>query len=45
MTIAGVFATLSLMMAPIVDQPTVEIDQGVLIGRAEADVSAFKNIH
>lgn len=44
MTIAGVFATLSLMMAPTADQPTVQIDQGVLIGRAEADVTAFKNI-
>jgi len=44
MTIAGVFATLSLMMAPAADQPTVRIDQGVLIGRADADVAAFKNI-
>lgn len=44
MTIAGVFATFSLMMAPTADQPTVQIDQGVLIGRAEADVTAFKNI-
>jgi para-nitrobenzyl esterase len=44
MTIAGVFATLSLMMAPAADQPTVRIQQGVLIGRADADVAAFKNI-
>lgn len=44
MTIAGVFATLSLMMAPAADQPTVRISQGVLTGRAEADVVAFKNI-
>lgn len=44
MTIAGVFATLSLMMAPEADQPTVRIPQGVLIGRADADVAAFKNI-
>ncbi|MDQ1153664.1 carboxylesterase/lipase family protein [Brevundimonas sp. SORGH_AS_0993] len=44
MTIAGVFATLSLMMAPAAEQPTVQIEQGVLIGRAEADVTAFKNI-
>ena len=44
MTIAGVFATLSLMMAPAADQPTVRISQGVLNGRADADVAAFKNI-
>ena len=44
MTIAGVFATLSLMIAPAAEQPTVQIEQGVLIGRAEADVTAFKNI-
>lgn len=44
MTIAGVFATLSLMMAPAAEQPTVRISQGVLTGRADADVAAFKNI-
>lgn len=44
MTIAGVFATLSLMMAPAADQPTVRIQQGVLTGRADAEVAAFKNI-
>ncbi len=44
MTIAGVFATLSLMMAPAADQPTVRIPQGVLTGRADAEVAAFKNI-
>ena len=44
MTIAGIFATLSLMMAPTVDQPVVQIQQGVLTGRADAEVASFKNI-
>ena len=44
MTIAGVFATLSLMIAPAADKPTVRISQGVLTGRADGDVVSYKNI-
>jgi len=44
MTFAGVFATLSLMMATADTQPLVRLDQGVLAGRAETGVSSWRNI-
>ncbi|MBA4330458.1 MAG: carboxylesterase family protein [Phenylobacterium sp.] len=49
MTFAGALATLSLMMAqptdqPPPEQPVVQLAQGVLAGRADDTVAAFKNI-
>jgi len=52
MTFAGALATLSLMMAQPTDQPVVsvtappvvQVEQGMLAGRVEGDVAAFKNI-
>jgi hypothetical protein len=46
MTIAGVFATLSLMTAPIDNpvQPQTQVAQGVLQGRSEEGVASYRNI-
>lgn len=44
MTFAGVFATLSLMMATADTQPLVRLDQGVLAGRADGEVASWRNI-
>lgn len=52
MTFVGALATLSIVMAqptemsesPQIAQPLVVVEQGVLAGRLEEDVAAFKNI-
>ncbi len=46
MTFAGVFATLSLMTAPIDNpvQPQTQVAQGVLQGRSEEGVASYRNI-